>query len=594
MTFVALVVTMSAFAQSEVWWGYYQDGDQRGGLGVNAIETYDQAIFIPSDFALAKGKKIKAVRFFLRSKTNLKDVKVWLSSTLPQKVEDADMFVALEDGSFNGKDDNSQTLLGTVNEVELPEAYTITDDGVYVGYSFTMKNKTGSAGQYPIVIAGTPVTNSLFLRTSASVPEWSNFSGNYGNLALQVLMEGEFTQNALSPEDLGGQLVGLNEPFTVNLKITNLGAASVNDFDYIATIDGVASEEKHVTINPAYNVLGGTIEKTLSFEALTELGNKNITIDITKVNGQPNQAEKTSATGSVTVVEELFKRVVLVEEFTGESCPNCPRAANGLATVLHNEKYAGKIAAVCHHSGYGNDTYTTDADNAYTWFFNDRYTFAPAMMYDRWTGENKNYSGDQLSPCYSVGGAADISENVDKRLKVDAPVKVELEAAFNADKSKISVKVTGKRVGEWATDPARINLVLTEDSIKTTKQSGASGTFWHMHVSRAVNSTWGDIIDWNGDEYSYDYTFVVNSKWNTEQLKVVAYVHCYDSTNPNNCEIANAAIVTPLITSEPDAIQTIENTDSRKADAIYNLAGQRVEKAQHGIYIVGGKKIMVK
>lgn len=74
MTFVALVVTMSAFAQSEVWWGYYQDGDQRGGLGVNAIETYDQAIFIPSDFALAKGKKIKAVRFFLRSKTNLKEI----------------------------------------------------------------------------------------------------------------------------------------------------------------------------------------------------------------------------------------------------------------------------------------------------------------------------------------------------------------------------------------------------------------------------------------------------------------------------------------------------------------------------------------
>ena len=42
------------------------------------------------------------------------------------------------------------------------------------------------------------------------------------------------------------------------------------------------------------------------------------------------------------------------------------------------------------------------------------------------------------------------------------------------------------------------------------------------------------------------------------------------------------------------AIQTIEGEAAAQSDVIYNLAGQRVQKAQHGIYIVGGKKVAVK
>ena len=175
-------------------------------------------------------------------------------------------------------------------------------------------------------------------------------------------------------------------------------------------------------------------------------------------------------------------------------------------------------------------------------------------------------------------------------------MKIDLEAAFNADKSEVNVKVAGKRVGEWAANPARINLVLTEDSIKTTRQSGASGTFWHMHVSRAVNSTWGDIISWNGDEYSYEYTFKVNSKWNAKQLKVVAYVHCYDSSDPNNCEVANAAIVTPEEANEPDAIETMGNAGVQETRDIFTLDGKRIAEPQKGLNLVrmaNGKVVKV-
>ncbi|MBQ7572449.1 MAG: hypothetical protein IJT19_09470, partial [Bacteroidaceae bacterium] len=48
--------------------------------------------------------------------------------------------------------------------------------------------------------------------------------------------------------------------------------------------------------------------------------------------------------------------------------------------------------------------------------------------------------------------------------------------------------------------------------------------------------------------------------------------------------------------TQPDAVESLiadENVASRKA-AIYNLAGQRVAKAQKGIYVVNGRKVVVK
>ena len=42
-----------------------------------------------------------------------------------------------------------------------------------------------------------------------------------------------------------------------------------------------------------------------------------------------------------------------------------------------------------------------------------------------------------------------------------------------------------------------------------------------------------------------------------------------------------------------DGIKAVETTETEN-NAIYNLAGQRVSKMQKGIYIVNGKKVLVK
>ena len=43
---------------------------------------------------------------------------------------------------------------------------------------------------------------------------------------------------------------------------------------------------------------------------------------------------------------------------------------------------------------------------------------------------------------------------------------------------------------------------------------------------------------------------------------------------------------------DPTSIQTIDNGQQTTEGAIYNLAGQRIQKMQKGINIVNGKKIL--
>jgi hypothetical protein len=52
------------------------------------------------------------------------------------------------------------------------------------------------------------------------------------------------------------------------------------------------------------------------------------------------------------------------------------------------------------------------------------------------------------------------------------------------------------------------------------------------------------------------------------------------------------ARLTVTFDGETTAIKSIENAET--SNAIYNLNGQRVEKAQKGLYIVNGKKTIVK
>ena len=80
------------------------------------------------------------------------------------------------------------------------------------------------------------------------------------------------------------------------------------------------------------------------------------------------------------------------------------------------------------------------------------------------------------------------------------------------------------------------------------------------------------------------YTFDVKSTWQAKHLKVVGYLYNYDSSNPNNCEIANSAIARPH-QGDITGISTVQ-PNATEGTVRHNIGGQRLNAPAKGINLV--------
>ena len=80
-------------ATGTIWWGYgdINTVEDYGLLGTQRTETYDVAMRITGDNSSVVGKTIKAISIALYQKNVLKDVKVWLSTSLPTSASAANI-----------------------------------------------------------------------------------------------------------------------------------------------------------------------------------------------------------------------------------------------------------------------------------------------------------------------------------------------------------------------------------------------------------------------------------------------------------------------------------------------------------------------
>ena len=75
-------------------------------------------------------------------------------------------------------------------------------------------------------------------------------------------------------------------------------------------------------------------------------------------------------------------------------------------------------------------------------------------------------------------------------------------------------------------------------------------------------------------------------EFNKKQLKVVAFMSKYDSSDPNNCTIDNGAVISLQKKKViPSAITTPTKSFAKEV-ARYTVDGQLISAPQHGINIV--------
>ncbi len=531
-------------AASQTWWGYYLATENRTATGYSAKSTVSQAIFIPGNTGASQGKTIKGVRIYMRSFAAISGLKVWISRSLPSAADKADYVQTANMVGMNNGDETSDNL-GKQNDITLDKPFVIPAEGVYVGYTFTVRSTNADYGKHPTCVAEGDIEGGLFMAKGST---WTDYSmQGRGHLALQVQLEGEFYNNALSPHDFGTIFVAKGDSVKVPLRVTNDGTATVKNFDYTVTIDGATSAEQHVTLAQQLANINESTTGTIVLHAADQAISQQVKVTVTKVNGQPNESASCTATGKLNTLGESFDRNVLVEEFTTEKCPNCPTMARIFKnTLAQYPEQAARLSIVSHHSGFYTDQFTTAADNAFTWFYNDDGgTYAPAFMFDRYPYGTGSNTGNATPVVFPSNGTSDIIAYINHRLSLPAYMKLNAEAAFNADSTRVIVWVTAKRAQGYEITP-RLAVVLTEDNIASTSQSGASGTFYHAHVMRGINTTWGvDVDKWTDNKASYGYTFDLGNGWNKKNLQVVAYIGNYDSNDATNCVVENSIAVSP-------------------------------------------------
>ena len=529
------------------------------------------------DIMTYAGCHIDSIRAGLASKLNLDSLVVWVRSSLDGE--------NLAQGSLSAK-----ALKKGWNNVKLNQAYTVADqlsDGLYIGYSFHQK-----ASSFGLSVVTPGVKNGLFVKMGNEA--WADRSDE-GVLSIEALVFGDkLPKLNLELKSISVQpvFVVAKGQLKVEATVKNLAAQTVTGFDFTTAISGIGETyTAHVDTTLAYKE-----EKTVSFTVTPAIttadpAERTVTVTLSKLNeGDDENMENNTLSQDISVVAQDYTRNVLLEEFTTEQCPNCPRMAGYIKTALASGKYDDRLNVICHHSGYYTDWLTIPSDNDYLWFFNSGSTYAPAIMTDR-------DAFDGSTPVFCPGSQGEFEAYIDYCLVQPAYVSLNITAS-EGDDNTLHVNVSGDRSKtEITSGNPRICVVLVEDDIAARSQAGANSSYIHQHVNRANNGTWGEELQWNGDTYSYDCSFSIRNTWNRNNMHVVAFIYGYDKDNATNCRVANSASITyPLTTGISSA--TTATADMPKT--YYSLSGKQVSESAlcPGVYIVkqGGttSKVIIK
>lgn len=210
-------------------------------------------------------------------------------------------------------------------------------------------------------------------------------------------------------------------------------------------------------------------------------------------------------------------RSVLVEDFTGQRCLNCPNASEKI-DKLQQQYGDSVVVAVSIHSGplgfAGNSKLiglSTDTGNDYYNHWNVSYQ--PAGMVDRHGVENyTSWAG-----------------SVHDELQKAASINLTIANNYNADTRTLTVSTTAYPLTA-STITGKLQLWLIEDSI-TAYQKMPDGSdnlkYLHRHVFRkAINDAWGTDMQVPADNLaSATFSTAVPKEWDEKHLSVVAFLY---------------------------------------------------------------------
>ncbi len=222
----------------------------------------------------------------------------------------------------------------------------------------------------------------------------------------------------------------------------------------------------------------------------------------------------------------IGEKTVLLEEFTGWMCSNCP-AGSAKANELQ-VNYNHKVIVVAIHAGAlsRNSPLNSLAGQVYwnEFYSNGDNLGYPAMMFDRTLLDN----GRLLS----TGYLKEWAEVVRERIQLPAIVKMELKIDYDSERR--ALKVTTQLRANDNLENVSILYMLVESKIIGLQQNGAvvDREYEHNHVLRGVigeenGNYWGEVltIPFLQDTNHTSNEYILNDKWIPQNMSVVAVLY---------------------------------------------------------------------
>ena len=217
---------------------------------------------------------------------------------------------------------------------------------------------------------------------------------------------------------------------------------------------------------------------------------------------------------------------ILVEDFTGQKCVNCPDAAE----ILHQikEDYCDYVIPISIHvSNFAAPSGTT--------FLNDYRTETGNELDDE---NNFNVSSrglpNGLVSRTIFGGNLVLGKDewraaVDSIRKMQPEVNIIIESTYDETSKKVTAKIKVE-VLQSLSYKINLGLYVTEDSIISPQitHSGVVDDYVHMHMLRkGVNGAFGEILANSataGDILEKTFTFDANEGWVMKNIGLIAFV----------------------------------------------------------------------
>lgn len=422
-------------------------------------ETCDLAMKLYNP--LLTGKKVTHIRVLTAPQAQpSQDYKVWLSSEL--KLEKNS-----EGKKVNAPDivtvDCTPDAEGWLN-VELPEPYTLTAKGVYVGYSFTITSYNDEGGR-PIPYSQDRHADGFWFHGSKSAIKWMDYESRLqGVLPIYVTVEGDFHEYELSALRWATDYpyVQSDREFTLPLSVMNMGDKPVSEVSYTCIGPNGSELTKTVRLlNPIQPDIVNPKKLNVSIPALSELGVQEVSLRLDKVDGMPNASEYSQVTLSVESRALVPETRVVLEEATGTWCSACPRGA--VAIEVLSEQFGSRFIGVAYHKG--KDPMDTGCEPPAD------FTSFPSAVLNR--GEIIDpYYGDVKGQNKPLG----ILPLVEAALEMPAPAAIDVKSEWtDATRTTLRATATVAFTGETSAEGHSVVFILRADGLK------GEGKHWEQY-----------------------------------------------------------------------------------------------------------------